>query len=127
MQLKERYFTTPLGSSALASLQHFSALILGPSSTSSAAASVSDSPTKRKRAKKPWTEKILKGSGKGKGKEKARARGRSRGWPARRPTGANYASRSTAQPKDAHRVAGSCILASYPVKELEALRGKSCR
>jgi hypothetical protein len=74
MQLKERYFTTPLGFSALASLQHFSALSLGPSSAASTAASASDSPTKWKRVRKPWTEKVLKGKGKGKGKERSKGK-----------------------------------------------------
>jgi hypothetical protein len=75
MQLRERYFTTPLGFCAMAALQNFSALSLSPSSSASTAASVSDSPTKWKRVKKPWTEKIVKkpwtekGKGKGKGKE----------------------------------------------------------
>jgi hypothetical protein len=86
MQLKERYFTTPLGFSALSSLQHFSALSISPSSQSTAA-SVSDTPTKWKRVKKPWAEKILRGKGKGKGKPRTKGKGKGKEMARETPDG----------------------------------------
>ena len=88
MQLKECYFTTPLGFSALASLQNnFSSLSLGPSSPASTAASTADSPTKWKRVKKPWAEKTSKGKAGGQGKAKGKGKTEGRDMARETPDG----------------------------------------
>jgi hypothetical protein len=75
LQLKERYFTTPLGSYALSSLRHFSALSISPSSRPTTAhRRVGNRPPKWKKVRNPWTKKVPQAKGKGKGKKKSKSK-----------------------------------------------------